>query len=48
MRFLNVTVDLFSEVVTCIKDKDKKIISGIPEKNKKNLRYLGFFKRHTI
>ena len=32
---LNVTVDFVSEVVTCIKDKDKKIISGDPEKIKK-------------
>ena len=32
---LNVTVDFVSEVITCIKDKDKKIISGDPEKIKK-------------
>ena len=32
---LNVTVDFIGEVITCIKDKDKKIISGDPEKIKK-------------
>ena len=32
---LNVTVDFVSEVITCIKDKDKKVISGDPEKIKK-------------
>ena len=34
-KFLNVTVDFVAEVVTCIRDKDKKIISGDPEKVKK-------------
>ena len=34
-KILNVTVDFVSEVITCIKDKDKKIISGDPEKTKK-------------
>ena len=32
---LNVTVDFIAEVITCIRDKDKKIISGDPEKIKK-------------
>tara|TARA_B100001057_G_scaffold370543_1_gene374470 strand:+ start:5013 stop:5612 length:600 start_codon:yes stop_codon:yes gene_type:complete len=32
---LQVTVDFVSEVITCIKDKEKKIISGDPEKIKK-------------
>ena len=32
---MNVTVDFVSEVITCVKDKDKKIISGDPEKIKK-------------
>ena len=32
---LNVTVDFVGEVITCIKDKNKKIISGNPEKIKK-------------
>ena len=34
-KILNVTVDFVSEVITCIKDKDKKIVSGDPEKIKK-------------
>ena len=34
-KFLNVTVDFVSEIITCIKDKDKKIVSGDPEKIKK-------------
>ena len=32
---LKVTVDFVAEVITCIKDKDKKIISGNPDKIKK-------------
>ena len=32
---LNVTVNFIGEVITCIRDKDKKIISGDPEKIKK-------------
>ena len=32
---LKVTVNFVGEVITCIKDKDKKIISGHPEKIKK-------------
>ncbi len=32
---LRVTVDFVAEVITCIKDKEKKIISGDPEKIKK-------------
>ena len=34
-KILNVTVEFVAEVITCIKDKDKKIISGHPEKIKK-------------
>ena len=34
-KILNVSVDFVSEVITCIRDKDKKIISGDPEKIKK-------------
>ena len=34
-KILNVTVNFIAEVITCIKDKDKKIISGDPEKVKK-------------
>ena len=32
---LNVTVDFIAEVITCIKDSEKKIVSGDPEKIKK-------------
>ncbi len=32
---LNVTVDFVSEVITCVRDKEKKIVSGSPEKIKK-------------
>ncbi len=32
---LKVTVDFVAEVITCIRDKDKKIVSGHPEKIKK-------------
>ena len=34
-KILNVTVDFIAEVITCIKDKDKKIVSGDPQKIKK-------------
>ena len=34
-NILNVTVNFVAEVITCIKDKNKKIISGDPEKIKK-------------
>ncbi len=34
-KILNVTVDFIAEVITCIKDKDQKIVSGDPEKIKK-------------
>ena len=32
---LKVTVDFVAEVITCIRDKDKKIVSGDPERVKK-------------
>ena len=32
---LRVTVDFVAEVITCIKDRDKKIVSGHPDKIKK-------------
>ena len=32
---LEVTVDFVSEIISCVKDKDKKIVSGNPEKIKK-------------
>ena len=34
-NMLNVTVDFVGEVITCVKDKNEKIISGDPEKIKK-------------
>ena len=34
-NFLKVTVNFVAEVITCIRDKDKKTISGDPEKIKK-------------
>jgi predicted lipid-binding transport protein (Tim44 family) len=34
-KILNVTVDFIAEIITCIRDKDKKIISGNPDKIKK-------------
>ena len=34
-KILNVTVEFIDEVITCIRDKEKKIISGDPEKIKK-------------
>ena len=34
-KILNVTVDFIAEVITCIRDKDKIIVSGDPEKIKK-------------
>ena len=46
-NILNVTVDFIAEVITCIRDKDKKIVSGDPEKIKKFM-ILGFFKRYNF
>ena len=34
-EFIEVTVNFVSEIITCIKDKNKKIISGDPEKIKR-------------
>src|SRR5210317_460521 len=34
-KILKVTVDFVAEVITCIKDKEKNIVSGDPEKIKK-------------
>ena len=34
-KILEVTVEFVAEIITCIRDKDKKIISGDPEKIKK-------------
>ena len=36
------TVEFIAEVITCIKDKDKNIVSG-DLKKLKNLWYMGFF-----
>ena len=33
-RAIQVTVDFVSEIITCIKDKEKKIVSGSPDKIK--------------
>ena len=34
-NILEVTVNFVSEIISCVKDKDKKVISGDPEKIKK-------------
>merc|ERR1712070_479334 len=34
-KMLQVTVDFVGEIITCIRDKDKKIVSGDPDKIKK-------------
>ena len=34
-NILEVTVDFVSEIISCVKDKDSKILSGDPEKVKK-------------
>ena len=34
-KILNVTVNFIAEVITCVRDRDKKIISGDPDKIKK-------------
>ena len=34
-NILNVTVNFIGEVITCVRDKDNKIVSGDPEKIKK-------------
>ena len=34
-KALQVTVEFVAEVITCIRDKDKKIVSGSPDKIKK-------------
>ena len=46
-KILNVTVDFIAEVITCIKDKDKKIISGDPKKIKKFMT-LGLFQETQL
>ena len=34
-KILNVTVEFIAEIITCIRDKEKKIVSGDPDKIKK-------------
>ena len=34
-NMFEITVDFVSEIISCVKDNDKKIISGDPEKIKK-------------
>ncbi len=36
-NILEVTVDFVSEIISCVRDKDKKIVSGDPEKIKKSI-----------
>ena len=43
-NFLEVTVDFVSEIISCVKDKDNKVISGDPEKIKKVLDTWKFSK----
>ena len=43
-KILNVTVDFIAEVITCIRDKEKKIVSGDPEKIKRFM-IPGFFQK---
>ena len=43
-QFLKVTVDFVSEVITCVRDKQRKIISGDPKKIKK-IHYTWVFSR---
>ena len=35
-----VSVDFVSEIISCVKDKDKKLVSGSPDKIKKYLSHL--------
>ena len=43
-NFLDVTVEFVSEIISCVKDKDNKIVSGDPEKIKKVLDTWKFSK----
>ena len=43
MNILNVTVDFVSEVITCIRDKEKKLFQEIQKKLKKFMIH-GFFR----
>ena len=46
-NFLEVTVDFISEIISCVKDKNSKIIAGDPEKVKKVLDTWKFTKDST-
>ena len=43
-NMLEVTVEFVSEIISCVKDKDNKIVSGDPEKIKKVLDTWKFSK----
>ena len=43
-NILEVTVDFVSEIISCVRDKEKKIISGDPEKIKKVIDIWKFSK----
>ena len=43
-NMLEVTVEFVSEIISCVKDKDNKVISGDPEKIKKVLDTWKFSK----
>ena len=48
IKALEVTVDFASEIISCIKDKDDKIISGDPKKVKKNFMIHGYFQKKFL
>ena len=43
-NMLEVTVEFVSEIISCVKDKDNKVVSGDPEKIKKVLDTWKFSK----
>ena len=43
-NMLEVTIEFVSEIISCVKDKDNKIVSGDPEKTKKVLDTWKFSK----
>ena len=46
-NMLEVTVEFVSEIISCVKDKDNKVVSGDPEKIKKVLDTWKFTKDST-
>ena len=44
IRICEVTVEFVSEIISCVKDKDNKVVSGDPEKIKKVLDTWKFSK----